>query len=226
MITLSLSSYPRLRPKRAFTLIEMMITLVVFIMLAGAVFGILTGVLESTSTLQDNQARRDEVSSLNAFIKKELGELPAGGTVDSYKRGDGEGLVQNGIVFGTTSIAKAIDAKVQPNGYYILRLTSYTATPVQGQTLDARPILEQAIESDDQTIPWTTLITDIKTLDWKFMDPNGTDWVDTWTGSTNPNLVEFSLQPAGDLVPATMDFWLPKIDAIVLNIAPTTNAAP
>jgi prepilin-type N-terminal cleavage/methylation domain-containing protein len=42
---------PHSRSQRGFTLIEMMITLAVFILLAGAVFGIMTGVLQSTSAL-------------------------------------------------------------------------------------------------------------------------------------------------------------------------------
>jgi hypothetical protein len=54
-------------------------------------------------------------------------------------------------------------------------------------------------------------VGDIKTLDWKFLDFNQTVWVDVWSSSTKPNLVEFTLQPADDLQPTTMDFWLPKI---------------
>jgi prepilin-type N-terminal cleavage/methylation domain-containing protein len=203
-----------------FTLLEMMITLAIFILLAGAVFGILTGVLQSTSTLQDNQNHKDQTAALNGFLKRKLVEMPVSSTLVSYQRGDGEGLVQNGVIFGTGNLATAIDAKVQANGYYTLRVTTCATGAVQGQpTQDARQVLQQAVTTDDPTLAWTPLITDVKTLDWKFLDFNQTLWVDLWSSAAKPNLVEFSLQPAGELQPVTMDFWLPKIDTITLNAA-------
>jgi prepilin-type N-terminal cleavage/methylation domain-containing protein len=201
------------RKRDGFTLMEMMITLAIFVLLAGAVFGLMSSVLSGTGALQDNQNRRDQVSALNAFMKKRLGEMPATATLTSYQRGDGEGLAQNGIIFGTSTLATAFDAKAQPNGYYTLRLATYTSEAGQNQT-DARQTLQQAVTTDDPTLVWTPLITDIKTLDWKFLDFNVTQWVDLWSSSTKPNLMEFSLQPAGELQLTTMDFWLPKLEAV------------
>ncbi len=199
---------------------EMMITLAVFILLAAAVFGLMTGVLQSTSTLQDNQNRRDQVAALNAFLEKKLGGMPAAGTLSSYQRGNGEGLVQNGIIFGTANLATAIDAKAQANGYYTLRLATFMTEAGQGQPQDARQVLQKAAATDDPTIGWTPLIGDIKTLDWKFQEFNATLWVELWSGSAKPNLAELSMQPAGDLHPTTMDFWLPNIQAASVSAAP------
>jgi hypothetical protein len=197
----------------------MMITLAIFMLLAAAVFGILTGVLQSTSTLQDNQNHRDQVAALNAFLKKNLGEMPAQSTITSYQRGDGEGLVQNGVIFGTVNLATAIDAKVQANGYYTLRLATMPSVIMNGQVQDARSLLQQSVTTDDPTLAWRPLITDIKTLDWQFLDFGQTVWVELWNSSANPNLVQFSMQPAGDLQPTSMYFWLPKINTIRLGIA-------
>jgi len=214
----SLRSFAADESAAGFTLFEMMITLAIFILLAAAVFGILTGVLQSTSTLQDNQNHRDQVAALNAFLKKKLSEMPAQSTLVSYQRGDGEGLVQNGIIFGNVNLATAIDAKVQANGYYTLRLATMPSVTLNGQVQDARLLLQQSVTTDDPSLAWTPLITDIKTLDWQFLDFNQTVWVELWNSSTNPNLVEFSMQPAGDLLPTSMYFWLPKINTITLNI--------
>ncbi|MCE0523467.1 MAG: prepilin-type N-terminal cleavage/methylation domain-containing protein [Methylacidiphilales bacterium] len=217
----TLEKRPPARPHlvRGFTLLEMMITLAIFILLAAAVFGVMTGVLESTSTLIDNQNRRDQIEALNAFIYKRLGGMTASTTLASYQRGDGEGLVQNGIIFGTASLATAIDAKVQPNGYYTLRVTTYQSVTGDGQSQppDARVVLQQAVTTDDPTLAWTPLITDLKTLDWRFLDFNATDWVDLWGNPANPNLVEFSMQPAGELQPVTMDFWFPQLAATTIT---------
>jgi len=206
-----------------FTLLEMMITLAIFVLLAAAVFGLMTGVLQSTSSLQDNQSRRDQIAALNAFMKNKLYAMPVAATVSSYQRGDGEGLVQNGIIFGTANLARALDAKVQANGYYALRLATYTTTAGPNEPQDARQVLQQAATTDDPTMPWTPLMADIKTLDWKFLDFNATVWVELWSNTAKPNLVEFSLQPAGELQTTTMDFWLPNLSAVPLT-APQSGA--
>jgi len=190
---------------------EMMITLAIFLLLAASVFGVLTGVIESTGALQDNQNRRDQVEALNAYIKKKFSALPANSQIFSYQRGDGAGLVQNGVIFGTANLAWALDATTQPNGYYTLRLTTFATTAAPDQPQDARQYLQQTVTVDDPSLVWTPLMSDIKTLDWKFLDFNQTVWVELWSSSAKPNLVEFSMQPAGDLMPTTMDFWLPQI---------------
>ena len=75
---------------------------------------------------------------------------------------------------------------------------------------------------------WTPLIRDVKQINWKFEDADTSQWVDLWSNnSVKPNLVEFSMQVAGDLQPSTMDFWLPRITPVTLTIAaPTTNNPP
>jgi type II secretory pathway pseudopilin PulG len=200
----------------AFTLLEMMMTLAVFILLVAAVFALMTGTLQSASTLQDNQNRKDETSALEAYIKRQLTSLPVASTIVSYQRGDGEGLVQNGILFGTINLATALDATIQPNGLYTLRVSNLTtgASTSGSDPIDARQSLLQSVTTNDPALVWTSLMTDVKTIDWKFLDFNQTQWVELWSSGTKPNLVEFDFQPAGDLNGTTMDFWVPKIDPV------------
>lgn len=200
----------------------MMITLAVFLLLATAVFTLLTGVLESAASLSDNQNRTDEIVALKAYLDKNMGQLPARSTITSYQRGDGEGLVQNGIVFGTVNFATVIDAKIQPNGYYSLRIANFETEGSATEPQDARQVLQTAASTDDPTLNWTPLMGDIKTLDWKFLDFNTTLWVEIWSSGTKPNLMELSMQIAGDLQPTTMDFWVPKISTVT-GSNPTGN---
>jgi general secretion pathway protein J len=207
------------RPRRrGFTLLEMMITVSVFLILAVMIFDLMSGVLQGASALQDNQSRSDQVSSLYAFIKNKLTMMPARSTVTSYSRGDGEGLIQNGIIFGNTNLATAIDGKIQPNGLYLLRLTSFASDASAQEPQDARQVLTQAASTDDPTLVWTPLIKDVKTMDWKFQDASLVQWDDTWTAGSTPNLIEFTLQAPGDTQSTTMDFWVPKINAISVRI--------
>ena len=171
----------------------------------------IAGKLLENLVREGDPVRKDQTVALNAYLKKKLGEMPVSSTLDSYQRGDGEGLVQNGIIFGTANLAWALDATTQPNGYYTLRLTTFATTAAPDQPQDARQYLQQTVTVDDPSLVWTPLMSDIKTLDWKFLDFNQTVWVELWSSSAKPNLVEFSMQPAGDLMPTTMDFWLPQI---------------
>ena len=202
----------------------MVMALAVFILLVAAVFTLMSGVIQGTATLQDNENLHDQTSALDAFMKNKLEQMPARSSLVSYQRGEGEGLLQNGIIFGNTNFATVIDAKVQPNGYYTLRLATYETSAGPDQPQDARQVLQLAATSDDPTLIWTSLMTDIKTLDWKFLDFNATQWVDIWSSPTQPNLIEFTMQPAGDLQASTMDFWLPKIDTISVNVASQSAA--
>jgi hypothetical protein len=107
---------------------------------------------------------------------------------------------------------------VQPNSYYTLRVATYsTGGNTDGAVQDARQILLQDVTTNDPSLTWTSLMTDIKTIDWKFLDFNQTQWVELWSSGTKPNLAEFTMQPAGDLQSTTMDFWIPKIDPVAIQ---------
>lgn len=203
-----------MRSRRAFTLVEMVITLCVFVLLSAAIFGIITGVLQSASSLQENQNRTDQTVALQAFLKKKLSGLPGQATLFSYRRGDGEGLDQNGIIFGSGSLLTAIDAKIQPNGLYLLRLTTFSADAKDG---DPITLFTQLVTGNDGALPWVSLIHDVQRVDWKFLATNSTQWVDLWSNAASkPNLIELSIQSAGDLRPTVMDFWVPPIFASLL----------
>jgi type II secretory pathway pseudopilin PulG len=215
MIVRSLSPAAPCRPHfGAFTLVEMVVTLSVFILLSAAIFGIITGVLRSASSLQENQNRGDQGMALNAFLRSKLGGLPAQSVMISYRRGDGEGLDQNGIIFGTSGLLTAIDAKIQPNGLYSLRVATFSPGPANSDPVD---LFEGLVTSNDSSLAWTGLIRDLKHIDWKFEDSYGDPWADLWTAvNGKPTLVEFSMQIAGDVRPSVMDFWIPPL------VAPTT----
>ena len=190
---------------------EIMITLVVLVLLTTSIYAILSGVLQGTSVLQYNQNHRDQIVALNAFLKKRLSGMNAQSDFFSYQR-NGEGLSQNGIVLGHDQTLMAIDAKIQANGYYTLRVAYQTGMP-SSINLTSQ-VFGQRVASDDPTIVWIPLIHDVQHIDWKFQDPTTTQWVDQWINAPNkPAMVEFTLQQAGDLQSTTMDFWIPPITA-------------
>jgi hypothetical protein len=208
------------------------------LLLFAAVFEIMTGVFQSSSTLQDNQNHRDQIAALGAFLKNKLGGMSVQSVFISYRRGDGEGLVQNGIVLGDSDAATAIDAKIQPNGYYTLRLVTvssdtflkqFAALPNSNDASQranlVASLLTQHVTQDDPSLQWVPLIRDVQHLDWTFQQFNVTQWDVYWPGPGKPNLVALTLQLAGDLHPDTMDVWIPALVPVSLS-APQTPQPP
>jgi prepilin-type N-terminal cleavage/methylation domain-containing protein len=192
-----------------FTLVEMIITLTVFVILSAAIFGIVSGVLQSASSLQQNQNRADETTALRTYLDSSLNELPGGSQLTSYRRGDGEGLGQNGIIFGTDNLLTAVDAQMQANGLYTLRTCTFATT---GTDANSATKFTQLVCGNDPSLSWTGLLRDVKDISWHFQELNNAVWAEEWSNASHkPNLVEFTITLAGDLQPTTMEFWLPPV---------------
>jgi type II secretory pathway component PulJ len=193
-----------------FTLIEVIVTLMIFILLTASVFGIMTAVFQSSNALKENQNRKDEVSALHAFLKNRFESLTATDHLESYRRGEGDGLRINGLMLSTENEIEAIDASRQANGLYALRL----AKPVDATSLPAVTSFTQELEKNVDALAWTSLIRDVRSIDWKFQSISSPDWLDQWTSdSTKPSLIECTIQLAGEEQPTIMDFPVPHLVA-------------
>lgn len=204
--------------QRGFTLIEMMITLCIFLLLAGAVFGIFTATLQSVAILQDNQDRGDRIEALGAWLRQQMLDLPASGTVTSYHR-DGMPFPVSGIIWGGGADFQALDLHLQPDGNYSLRLAAYqSSAPSSGLAImgatGTAPLAQfrDEIVRDDGVIAWRLLVRDLKTADWRFRSFNETRWQDVVSGQ-KPAIAEFVFQPAGGPI-ITDDFWIPPTQAV------------
>ena len=210
------------RGRRGFTLIEVIITMVVFVLLTASVFGIMSAVFQSSSTLKENQNRRDEVTAFQAYLKNTLARVGAADQLVTYQRGDGDGLHVNGILLVIQPTTMAIDAVRQPNGLYTIRL----AKPAPDD--DPNPnagTFSQKLDRDTSALAWTTLLHDVKSVQWRFQ-ADTPDWQDEWPNlGTKPGLVECTIQIAGDSQPTAMDFALPHLVRPGSQTLPATGGA-
>ncbi len=205
---------PFTRGIKGFTLIEMIITLCIFVLLAAAVFGIFSATLESSSSLQDSESRSDVTEALGGWLRQSLLEVPAAGTVISYQR-PGVPFHVTGIVWGAGDDLQAVDLQPQNNGEYTLRQTSYrppadAGTGENGVTDPAASVARfmSLLVHDDAALSWRPLVRDVKAADWRFRIANTRDWQDA-AGGQKPLLAEFTFQLAGTPAAASDDFWIP-----------------
>ena len=226
-----MNAHPR-SARGGFTLIEMIITLCVFVMLAASVFGIFGATLESAGALQDNQNRQDQVEALAAWLKQSFLALPANGTLVSYHR-DGRPFHVSGIIWGEDTDLKALDLQAQANGNYTLRLaTCVAASSPDDQasntagTAGYSPALarfQTEVFNDDPALAWRPLMRDLRSVDWRFRVPNSNDWQDTFS-SGKPVLTQLTFQPAGMPTSIVDDFWIPPTAPPVgLVLAPAAS---
>ena len=213
-----------------FTLIEMIITLSVFLLLASAIFSIFGATLQSADTLQDDQNREDQSEALGAWLRQSLLALPAEGTLVSYHRNDRPFRV-SGIIWGTGADLRALDLQAQANGHYLLRFatanvddTATGPTETAGYT-PALTKFQTQVFDDDPALSWRVLVRDLQSADWRFRVVNATDWTDIAT-SGKPLLVELTFQPAGAGSAIVDDFWIPPVQAAGLPalVAPPVAA--
>jgi prepilin-type N-terminal cleavage/methylation domain-containing protein len=217
-----------------FTLIEMIITLCVFVMLAASVFGIFSATLESAGALRDNQNRQDQVEALAAWLEQSFLAMPANGTLVSYHR-DGRPFRVSGIIWGSGSDLQALDLQMQANGNYTLRLATYALADSSSPGDQASNVTATAgyspalarfqtqVFNDDAALTWRPLVRDLKSADWRFRTLNSTDWQDTFSNG-KPVLTELTFQPAGTSSAIVDDFWIPPTTLPVgLVVAPAAS---
>jgi type II secretory pathway pseudopilin PulG len=199
--------------RRGFTLVEMVVTLGVFILLAASVFGILSAILQSSSALADDQFREDEAGALTGYLQHQFRHIAERGLALTYRRaGQEQGP---GLIFGTASKMVALEAAPAPNGLCLLRETRFV--PPRGSQLDARTqalLLERMVLRDDDALVWTPLLRDVRTLAWRFQDAKQAVWTTVLPDTgTQPALIELTLEIAGDRHERTADFWIPTVVA-------------
>jgi prepilin-type N-terminal cleavage/methylation domain-containing protein len=217
-----------------FTLIEMIITLSVFLLLAAAIFSIFGATLQGATTLQDDQSRSDQSDALGAWLRQSFLSLPAQGTLVSYHR-DGRPFRVSGVIWGAGDQLSALDLQPQANGNYALRYSTYPAD--QGLTLTGLTGTASAgysavlmkfqteVFNDDPSLNWRILVRDIKSADWRFRAPNAIDWVDVSSGA-KPLFAELTFQLAGKADPVVEDFWIPPLQPPNSGTAAAPVAAP
>ena len=229
-----------MKPRRCphchgFTLIEMIITLCVFLLLAGAIFSIFGATLESASTLQDNQNREDSAQALESWLRHSFQALPADGVLISYHR-DSQALPVSGVIWGAGADLRALDLQRQPNGNDLLRMANYQpdkddSSLRSGDALKSAELtkFQEQVLSEDPALAWRPLMRDIKSMGWRFRKQSGGNWADTSVAG-KPLVAELVFQAAGVKAAIVNDFWIPPLqppgDPALPAAAPAVSVNP
>jgi prepilin-type N-terminal cleavage/methylation domain-containing protein len=202
---------PARSARGGFTLIEMIITLSIFLLLAAAVFEIFSATMQGASALQDDNDRGDRAEAMAGWLKKTFLELPAANAVISYQRENIPFDVADVVWAGANNL-NMLDLHLQPDGRYTLRLTVAASGTTNLSTFTTKVL------QDDPSLSWRTLLTDLTTADWRFRPQGSLVWVDSSPGG-RPEVVQFTFQAAGAAHAVVDDCWIPQL-------IPTTALIP
>lgn len=218
-------------PAPAFTLIEMLTALSVFVIVIAGVFAIANGSMELSADLTQTQERSMIRQNFIDFLRNSFRRIP----------GDGEIMLavenQRGTYVPTITVFNGGEAfspgpSLPPEssvelyaqemlGGYLrvgLRLLDDKATNSLRSGNKRRP----SMSKDDVVLP---LIEKVRRFEWEFLNMANGKWENNWKGAGRPLFARLSLM-LDDGVPSSSVFWIPPVVRRPPNGVPQPGAPP
>ncbi|MBL9117950.1 MAG: prepilin-type N-terminal cleavage/methylation domain-containing protein [Verrucomicrobiaceae bacterium] len=219
-----------MRDKKGFSLLEVVIALVILGMITTTLFAIIRGSVKGAADIERIQSENDQVHRFLELCRLTFQSLPNSATL-SLKPIDSnipEGPQELGIAgmptafaFGAnpvsyqeTIIALGLNA-LNPSfedgtpryniGISRADIIPATNTEDLGGELTANP----ENPPDEQGRYWMPLLREVANLHWRFWKESSDEWLDEWSETALPDLIEVQLQMEGRLTPLRLVFALP-----------------
>ncbi|HEY8965586.1 MAG TPA: prepilin-type N-terminal cleavage/methylation domain-containing protein, partial [Candidatus Methylacidiphilales bacterium] len=171
---------------RGFTLLEVMLALAVFAVVAGGLFATVRSVLQATATMREAQHAGNGLNGAFELCRRTFAQLPAAATLLSASYNGAipppyELDIENAptaFTFGKNDFFYgqiAVTARQDDKGLYTFGVEYRRLDPDTGLTLDD-PL-------------WVPLLDGLKEVRWSYYSLADQTWYDTWTDNARPALV-------------------------------------
>jgi prepilin-type N-terminal cleavage/methylation domain-containing protein len=213
-----------------FSLLEVVIALVILGMITTTLFAIIRGSVKGASDIERIQRENDQVHRFLELCRLTFQSLPVSATL-TLTLLDGnvpEGPQELGIAgvpaafaFGPNPVSyQETIIGLRPNlasptaddgtPRYDLSLSRADIIP---QTSDNEMVIQQAAEAlnvaDEQGRYWMPLLPGVTNLHWRFWKESSDEWLDEWSETAVPDLIEVQLLMEGRITPLRLVFALP-----------------
>ena len=176
------------RNSRAFSLLEMLLAISVFLLLSGAVLGAVLATLRTSAGVAEDQRRQESLDALSDYWRKKLACPSPQTRIGSwYPALPSEG-VGSGWVIRHSGGCDVFAASANKQGGYDLRTASV-----------------KSLRTPENEWIWRTLLTNLSGFSCQFQGEDGvSEWTDHWQGEgPRPGLVEAKLWFSGEPQPVT-----------------------
>lgn len=195
---------------RAFTLVEVLVAIAIFILLAGGIFATVQTGFTASSEVAEAQLHSERFRAFQQFLRRLFLSLPPDATLElrirkDAARGDFIELliepVPGSVRFGPSpGDGMALTAVPDGKGRFTFSMAYFETDNVN---LDPDSALENA--------DWMPLLPDVTTARWKFADARNPILSETWqSNSGRPGLAELELELL-DGTTSVFDFWIPPV---------------
>lgn len=217
---------------RAFSLVEVVVSMVILSLILGSVFGVVWQATDSAAELRILDARDQQVGRFLSLYRRTLESLPVGASVTITPASESSsGQEELKIEGATTAYAMGVNSETE--GETIVSLRVQTEKPmgdledyvgplyrIAVSREDFKPVTdgdEMAIrvgesdpffEIDDEGRYWLPLLDNIVSMSWRYWDAGQREWVDTWEEEAMPEMLELSL----------LDPWRPAPLRVVIEM--------
>lgn len=232
--------------ERAFTLIEVIIGLTILAMITGTLFAIIKGAVSGAADIERVQRETDSINRFVELCRMVFQTLPGSATLALKIVDQTDPPMQELTItgaphafgFGTspTSYKETIltarsdtdqPASVDTNApRYIISISRADLIP---QT-DSNQISSQSVNSvtapDDQGRYWMPLLSGVASMSWKFYKLSDDSWVDEWSSTKWPDLIELDLTMEGHTQPLRCVFSVPVLSLRSATGRSSSGATP
>lgn len=199
--------------RRGFTLLEVLMAMGIFFLLAGGIFAVVSATNRVTNDVVQVQLETKRFDAFQRFLRTFFTNLPAGATLDlrvrNWPGGLGSGVEL--LISPAPPILPTVDGADDnlgvaiggvPDGAGFLRVSLARFSTEEGEAERDRQ-LDQA--------EWVPLIGDIRRIRWRFAAPNDTAMSETWDAALGrPGLAELSVESSDGTV-TVLAFWIPQV---------------
>ncbi len=209
----SLQIHP-LATKAAFTLLEMVVALSLFVLLIAGIFSIATGTMELTNDLTVSQERAQIRQNLVEFLRRSFRSMPGESEVRLLvQQNGGTYLPTLNVVNGGACLSPGgslppdtsveLYAEQRPGGYLRVNLRFLD----DKQTAALRTNQPVRYTRDQPVI---TLLDNVGRFQWRFFDSAANQWVNNWREPRRPLFAELTLL-LDDGIEMRNVFWFPPV---------------
>lgn len=238
---------PPLASKRAaFTLMEVVIALTILGMITGTLFAIIQGSVRAASQIGQLQRENDAINRFLDLCRKTFTTLPGTATLtltalDPNTPGSSaQELTISGSThcfsFGTRPITyedTILGLRPDPNGevdqngllIQYLCLSREDLIPESDSNIALRQETTGLTAPDEQGRYWMPLLPDVVQLKWRFYKEEDDTWLEEWSDSDWPDLIEVQLVMRDRTTPIRMVYSVPTLEIVAGNPSSSSSSS-
>jgi prepilin-type N-terminal cleavage/methylation domain-containing protein len=199
-----------MRRSGGFTLFEVLISIAIFLLLAGGIFAAVSAAFTGSSQVVTSQLDTERFDAFQQFVRKLYFSLPADATIELRQRKTGDrGDVVEVLIWPVAGFAQfGVDAK---DGLALSAIPDGAGGFKMSIGYFRSEDTPQEREDDIQRTDWLTLLPNVKEIRWRFAPARNPVFVDTWHSENGrPGIAELSLTMK-DGGSSVSDYWIPQL---------------